>query len=117
MIMGLLKLLTFPVSGPLLGGRWVLRTVLDEAERRYYDPAAIQQEIEDIERRHQAGELDNATFENLEDSLLQRVRERGEELRGVKWPIEAHAGKMTSSGRIGSAPEMPWPSPRRGSLR
>jgi hypothetical protein len=73
MIMGLLKLLTFPVSAPMAGGRWVIRTLVDEAERRYYDPAAIRQEIEEIERRHQAGELDDEAFENLEDSLLQRL--------------------------------------------
>ena len=71
--MGLLKLLTFPVSGPLLGGRWVLRTVLDEAERRYYDPTAIRAEIEEVERQHRSGELDDAAFESLEDSLLQRL--------------------------------------------
>ena len=71
--MGLLKLLTFPVSGPLLGGRWVLRTVLDEAERRYYDPTAIRAEIEKVERQHRSGELDDAAFESLEDSLLQRL--------------------------------------------
>ena len=42
--MGLLKLLTFPVSGPVAGTHWVLRTLLDEAERRYYDEEAILQQ-------------------------------------------------------------------------
>ena len=76
--MGLLKLLTFPVSGPLLGGKWVLQTVLDEAERRYYDPAAIRAEMADLERRHSAGEIDDETFDRFEEALLQRLLEARE---------------------------------------
>ena len=74
-MLGLLKVLTFPVSGPLLGGRWVLQTVLDEAERRYYDPAAIREEMAELERRHQSGEIDDSTFDELEERLLQRLLE------------------------------------------
>src|SRR4051812_32594411 len=43
--MGLLRLLTFPVSGPIAGTKWALQTLLNEAERRYYDEAAIRQEM------------------------------------------------------------------------
>jgi hypothetical protein len=71
----LLKLLTFPVSVPLLGGKWVLQTVLDEAERRYYDPDAIRAELAEVERRHQAGEIDDDTFDRWEEALLERLLE------------------------------------------
>ena len=71
----LLKLLTFPVSVPLLGGKWVLQTVLDEAERRYYDPDAIRAELAEVERRHQAGEIDEDTFDRWEEALLERLLE------------------------------------------
>jgi hypothetical protein len=70
--MGLLKLLTFPVSVPVSGGRWVLQTLLDAAERRYYDPATIQEQLAQIERQHRAGEIDDAAFDALEEDLLQR---------------------------------------------
>jgi hypothetical protein len=73
--MGLFKLLTFPVSGPIDGGRWVLQTLLDEAERRYYDPAAIQQELAALEQKHQAGQIDQATLEQQEEALLGRLLE------------------------------------------
>jgi hypothetical protein len=73
-----LKLLTFPVSGPIGGGRWVLQTLLDEAERRYYDPAAIQQELADAERRYQAGEMNDEEFDELEEHLLRRLLEANE---------------------------------------
>jgi hypothetical protein len=70
--MGLLRLLTFPISAPVSGGRWVLQTLLDEAERRHYDTAAIQDQLAQVERQHRAGEIDDATFDAMEESLLQR---------------------------------------------
>jgi hypothetical protein len=73
--MGLFKLLTFPVSGPLAGGKWILQTLLDEAERRYYDETAIQQELAEVGRDHQAGRIDDETFEQREEQLLQRLLE------------------------------------------
>lgn len=76
--MGLLKLLTFPVSAPVAGGRWVLQTLLDEAERRYYDEAAIRQEMADLERTMSAGEIDEATFDRYEEALFARLLEARE---------------------------------------
>ena len=71
--MGLFKLLTLPVSGPLMGGKWVLQTLLDEAERRYYDEAAIRQEMAELERRLIAGAVDDETFDREEEALLERL--------------------------------------------
>lgn len=76
--MGLLKLLTFPVSGPLLGGKWVLQTVLNEAERRYYDEAATRAQMAELERQLLAGEVDDETFEQVEEMLLERLLEARE---------------------------------------
>ena len=73
--MGLFKLLTFPVSGPVAGGRWVLQTLLDEAQRRYYDPAAIRQEMADLEARHRAGGISDDEFDRAEEALLERLLE------------------------------------------
>lgn len=73
--MGLLKLLTFPVSLPLSGGHWVLKTLLSEAERRYYDEAAIRAEMAELERRLVAGEVDEETFDREEEALLERLLE------------------------------------------
>ena len=73
--MGLFKLLTFPVSLPISGGTWVLQTVLTEAERRYYDEAAILEEMAQLERKLETGELDEVTFDQQEEALLQRLLE------------------------------------------
>jgi len=71
--MGLLRLLTFPVSLPLAGGEWVLRTVLNEAERRYYDEAAIRAQMAQLEQAMLAGEIDDQTFDREEEALLERL--------------------------------------------
>jgi cytochrome c-type biogenesis protein CcmI len=76
--MGLLKLLTFPVSLPLAGGRWTLQTLLNEAERRYYDEAAIRQQMAELERQMMAGEIDDATFDAQEEALFERLLEARE---------------------------------------
>ena len=73
--MGLLKLLTFPVSVPVSGTKWVLQTVLTEAERRYYDPAAIRQQMADLEAQHRAGHIADDEFDRREEELLERLIE------------------------------------------
>lgn len=76
--MGLLKLLTFPVTGPVSGTHWVLRTLLTEAERRYYDEDAILQEIAALEASHRGGELTDEEFDQREEALFGRLLEARE---------------------------------------
>lgn len=71
--MGLLKLLILPVTGPIRGARWAVETVLDEAERQYYDEAAIRQEMLALEDLYQQGKIEEASFERAADTLLQRM--------------------------------------------
>ena len=71
--MGLLKLLTFPVSGPAAGVKWTLRTLLSEAERRYYDPAIIRREMAELQHQFNAGLVDQETFDRQEEALLARL--------------------------------------------
>ncbi|MEV0276787.1 gas vesicle protein GvpG [Streptomyces sp. NPDC050610] len=74
--MGLLgELLLLPVA-PLRGTGWVLRQVLTEAERQYYDPSAVQSELADLSRRLEAGEIDEDEFDRREDELLDRLQSR-----------------------------------------
>jgi len=73
--MGLFKLLTFPVSGPVTGTRWVLQTLLEEAERAYYDPAAIRQQMADLEAKHAAGLISEEELDRQEEALLERLME------------------------------------------
>lgn len=76
--MGLLKLLTFPITGPVSGSHWVLRTLLTEAERRYYDEDAIVQEIAALEAALRGGELKDEEFDQREEALFERLLEARE---------------------------------------
>ena len=71
--MGLLKLLTLPVSGPILGAKWAIDTVLDEAERQYYDEAAIRKEMVALDELRERGHIDEAAFDRAADALLERM--------------------------------------------
>ena len=79
--MGLLKLLTFPVSGPVVGAKWIMQTLVDEAERQYYDPAAISRQMADLETEHRAGRIDDDEFDRREEELLERLLEARDVLR------------------------------------
>ena len=71
--MGLFNLLTFPVSGPILGAKWLLQTLQNEAERQYYDEAAIRKEMADLESRLRAGQISDAEFDRREEALFERL--------------------------------------------
>lgn len=79
--MGLFKLLTFPVSGPVVGAKWIMQTLLDEAERQHYDPAAIRRQLADLETEHRAGRIDDDEFDRREEELFERLLESREYLR------------------------------------
>ena len=76
--MGLFKLLTFPISGPVVGGKWVLQTILDQAERQHYDVGAIQQQMAELATQFQAGLVTDAEFDRCEEALLERLLEARE---------------------------------------
>lgn len=74
----LLKLLTFPISGPM----WVAKVVLDEAERQYYDEAAIHRQMSELEEAFDRGDINRDTFDRREEALLQRLLEARDYHRG-----------------------------------
>jgi hypothetical protein len=67
--MGLLRLLAFPLTGPL----WVAKVVRDEAERQLYDEDAIRGQIARLQQQHQAGEISPEDFDREEEALFQRL--------------------------------------------
>ncbi|MER5767379.1 gas vesicle protein GvpG [Streptomyces sp. NPDC001985] len=71
--MGLIgELLKLPAA-PVRGSLWVLRRVVDEAERQYYDPSVIQNELARLAEQLEAGEIDETEFDRREDELLDRL--------------------------------------------
>lgn len=80
--MGLISgLLTLPVA-PLRGVVAVAEQVRRQAEEEFYDPVRIRQQIDDVARRRESGELDDDEATALEDMLVERLLE-GRERREV----------------------------------
>ena len=71
--MGLIgEVLLLPFA-PVRGSAWAIKQVLNEAERLYYDPAAVRAELARLEERLEAGEIDEEEFDRQEDELLERL--------------------------------------------
>jgi hypothetical protein len=72
--MGLVaEILLLPLA-PVRGSLWVLQQIAAEAERRHYDPATVRRELGELEQRLLAGDIDEETFDRLEEELLDRLQ-------------------------------------------
>ncbi|BBC39043.1 Gas vesicle protein [Streptomyces graminofaciens] len=58
---------------PVRGSAWVIGQVVREAERIYYDPAAVRAELSRLEERLTDGEITEEEFDRAEDELLDRL--------------------------------------------
>lgn len=75
--MGLLREVLLLPAAPVRGTAWVLRQVVEVAEREYYDPAVVQRELASLVAAFEAGEIDEEEFDRREDELLARLEVRG----------------------------------------
>ena len=71
--MGLIKEALLLPLAPVRGSLWAIEQVVAEAERQYYDPAAVRAELARLEEQLVAGEIDQETFDRVEDELLDRL--------------------------------------------
>lgn len=71
--MGLITgLLTLPLA-PLRGTIAVAEQVLRAAEEEFYDPERIRAQLDDVDRRREAGELSDEEATAWEDELIERL--------------------------------------------
>ncbi|GGX72217.1 gas vesicle protein GvpG [Streptomyces minutiscleroticus] len=71
--MGLITEVLLLPFAPVRGSFWAVRQALAEAERLYYDPGAVRAELAALEKRLEAGEIDEDEFDSREDELLDRL--------------------------------------------
>lgn len=88
--MGLLaNLLLAPVTMPVRGMHFVFREIHDAADRELNDPDAVRRDLLELQRRLDAGLIDDAAYDAAEAELLARlnaIAERqnaGKEVGGV----------------------------------
>jgi hypothetical protein len=67
-------LLTLPLA-PVRGTIWVAEQVRQEAERQYYDPAAIRRQLEEVDELRKLGRISEEEAEQMEDELVERLME------------------------------------------
>jgi cytochrome c-type biogenesis protein CcmI len=76
--MGLLTgLLTWPLA-PLHGVWWLAERVQEQAERVYYDPVSIREQIAELDRALAAGEISEQECEQAQEELIGRLLSRGD---------------------------------------
>jgi gas vesicle protein GvpG len=77
--MGLITgLFTWPVA-PVRGVAWIADQVLDEAERQWADPAAVERALAEVDAKRQSGELSDQEAAELEEELVARlIHDRGD---------------------------------------
>jgi hypothetical protein len=76
LITGILGLPLAPLRGTVAAAEQVHR----EAERQFYDPAAIRAQLEEVERLRSEGELTDDEATAWEDELVERLM-TGQQLR------------------------------------
>ena len=71
--MGLISgLVTWPIA-PLRGVVAIAEQVRRQAEEEFYDPVLIRQQIEEVNRRRESGELTDEEATAWEDELVERL--------------------------------------------
>jgi hypothetical protein len=83
--MGLLSLLTLPVTGPARGGWWVMQQIVEAAEAELYDEGRITAELRALHAELDAGRLSEDDHAAAEEALLERL-------------LEARARRATTEG-------------------
>ncbi|MGH3310015.1 MAG: gas vesicle protein GvpG [Streptomyces sp.] len=74
--MGLItQLLTLPLA-PVRGAVWVLDQVVLTAEREYYDPEPVRQQLAEMEQELLDGRITEEEFDRREDDLLDELEWR-----------------------------------------
>ncbi|MFG2433440.1 gas vesicle protein GvpG [Streptomyces sp. NPDC048508] len=68
------QIVTLPLA-PVRGVGWVVEQVLETAENEYYDPAPVRARLAELERQLTDGEIDEETFDHVEDELLDKLEE------------------------------------------
>jgi glycine/D-amino acid oxidase-like deaminating enzyme len=70
-------LVTLPLA-PVRGAAWVVQQVAEEADRQLYDESRMRGELLQLELDHDAGLVNDETYEEQADELLARMAQARE---------------------------------------
>jgi len=73
--MGLLfDILAFPLMGPIKGVTWIAEKIVEQADKELYSEDAIRGKLLELELRFDLGEIAEKEYNELEETLLNRLR-------------------------------------------
>jgi mRNA-degrading endonuclease toxin of MazEF toxin-antitoxin module len=72
-MMFILRLLTLPVTGPVRGLQFILEVIRDQALAEMLTEDQIQTLLIESSLRHQAGEITDEEYEEVETALLEHL--------------------------------------------
>jgi hypothetical protein len=73
--MGLISLVTWPITGPARAGWWVLEQIVEQAEAEFYDEQRILEQMRHLAAQLDAGELSEDEHARQEEALVHRLLE------------------------------------------
>lgn len=79
----LIKLATAPVSAPLAGFKFILRTILEVAEKELYDVDKLREQLLLLQMQLEAGEVSDEEFREREADIIARLRVARERQQGL----------------------------------
>lgn len=71
--MGLLSRLAKLPTAPARGVVWVAAQVYQEAERQYYDPVLIRQQLDEVDQQRREGLISEDEADEREEELISRL--------------------------------------------
>lgn len=71
----LFDLLTFPVSYPLKGLKFVAAQLQKQIDQEMFSPEKVEHELLELQMRHEIGEIPDEEFTRKENELLDRLDE------------------------------------------
>jgi len=70
----LIKLLAFPVMGPVKGLVWIAEKIVEQAENELYNADRVRGQLMELELRLDLGEISEEEYLAAEEILLERLR-------------------------------------------
>ena len=73
--MGILfDILAFPLMGPIKGVSWIAEKIGEQADKELYSEDSIRGKLLELELRFDLGEIAEKDYDELEETLLNRLR-------------------------------------------
>lgn len=72
---GLFKILTFPVSGPIIGLEFLARQIQKQVDQEAFNPKKLEQELLELQMLFEMGDISEDEFKQKETELLDKLDE------------------------------------------